>query len=449
MDDEFNTSPDLSSSDDAKKEIKLEDLSKLVQNVKVNFKDLDSPEHDAPIIIQDEDVEEAYIEEFHDEEVHDKQHTTPKDTSASHPPSLKTIRIQEPSTQVHLLQTLNSKLVYEKEVVETKAALLKAKPSFTNVEQLIELLVSSAQAKIKTLDALPSLLKKVTEPLNMFAHAIKAYQDKGKEAMSYKENKEEESEIDSEPTVKLTGSMVKSSKTKKLNKFDFVTKKGDHIHLTEEQIKEQKRIEESIKADMAKREEEVGKEELVDLLGIDVVSDLHLSGWREVMQAYPKRTRAGWTTIYEQTLTRMGNLHKTEQELEIDFKKPLGEYDPLDKLNDLARKKRKHANDIHDYFRSTKRYKSSVQYEDHPFGNVLNEPCLGMIKFNSHQRRDFVTIEDFGGLTNEILYTVQEIFFRLHQGPGQDDNAMTFSSFLLAEVDKRNLNPLKQMRSIE
>ncbi|GJU32215.1 hypothetical protein Tco_1175804 [Tanacetum coccineum] len=265
-DDEFNTSPDLSSSDDAKKEIKLEDLSKLVQNVKVNFKDLDSPEHDAPIIIQDEDVEEAYIEEFHDEEVHDKQHTTPKDASASHPPSLKTIRIQEPSTQVHLLQTLNSKLVYEKEVVETKAALLKAKPSFTNV--------SSAQAKIKTLDALPSLLKKVTEPLNMFAHAIKAYQDKGKEAMSYKENKEEESEIDSEPTVKLTGSMVKSSKTKKLNKFDFVTKKGDHIHLTEEQIKEQKRIEESVKADMAKREEEVGKEELVDLLGIDVVTSV-------------------------------------------------------------------------------------------------------------------------------------------------------------------------------
>ncbi|GKA05730.1 hypothetical protein Tco_0684850 [Tanacetum coccineum] len=45
--------------------------------------------------------------------------------------------------------------------------------------------------------------------------------------------------------------------------------------------------------------------------------------------------------------------------------------------------------------------------------------------------------------------TYQEIFFRLHQGSGLDDHARTFSSLLLAEIDKRNLNPLKQMRVIE
>ncbi|GKC66199.1 hypothetical protein Tco_1098797 [Tanacetum coccineum] len=261
-----------------------------------------------------------------------------------------------------------------------------------------------------------------------------------------------------------------------------------------------------VKADVAKREEEVGKEELVDLLGIDVVtnvykakikydkhcdkmlnrraqsritnydvftrkgsitlkvyredgsdevipnlkaSELHLAEWREVMQAFTKRTEAGWTTIYEQIQIRTENLHKTKQELGIDFNKPLGEHDPLDKLNDLARKKRKHDDDIHDYFRSTKRYKSLVWYEDHPAGTVLNEPCLGMIMFNSHQRQDFVTIKNFGDLTNEMLYTVQEIFFKLHQGPRLDDHARTSSSFLLAEVDKRNLNPLKQMRVIK
>ncbi|GJV04698.1 hypothetical protein Tco_1338267, partial [Tanacetum coccineum] len=43
---EFNTSPDLSSSNDKKKEIKLEDLSKLVLNMDVDFMDLDSPEDD-------------------------------------------------------------------------------------------------------------------------------------------------------------------------------------------------------------------------------------------------------------------------------------------------------------------------------------------------------------------------------------------------------------------
>ncbi|GJV13837.1 hypothetical protein Tco_1355378 [Tanacetum coccineum] len=297
--------------------------------------------------------------------------------------------------------------------------------------------------------------------------------------MSHKEAEEEEFETDSKPTVRLIGFIVESSKKKHLKKFDFVTKKGNHVYLTEEQIKEQKRIEESLKANMAKKEEELGKEELVDLLGIDVVtnvykakikydkycdkmmnrralgkitnsdfltkgkgpitlklyrddgsnetipnfkaSDLHLSEWKEVIQVFPKRTRAGWTTIYSQIQTRMENMYKNEQELEIDFNKPLGEQDPIIKLNDLARKKMKHADDIHDYFKSTKKYKSS----------------------------DFVSIKDFGDFTNEMLYTVQEIFFRLHQGLGQDDHASTFSSFLLAEVDERNLNPLKQIRAIK
>ncbi|GJS31109.1 hypothetical protein Tco_0491729 [Tanacetum coccineum] len=110
--------------------------------------------------------------------------------------------------------------------------------------------------------------------------------------------------------------------------------------------------------------------------------------------------------------------YTTEAELGINLDIPLSKQDPLDKLNDLANKKRKHADDIHDYFKANKRLKSSVQYEDHLPGIVLNEPVL-------------------------------EIFFRLHQGPGLDDHVRTFSSLLLAEIDKRNLNPLKQMRVIE
>ncbi|GKF30390.1 hypothetical protein Tco_0100188 [Tanacetum coccineum] len=62
------------------------------------------------------------------------------------------------------------------------------------------------------------------------------------------------------------------------------------------------------------------------------------------------------------------------------------------------------------FFKANKRLKSSVQYEDHPAGTVLNEPVLGH---------------------------------------GLDYHARTFSSLLLAEVDKRNLNPLKQMRVIK
>ncbi|GJV92618.1 hypothetical protein Tco_1540431 [Tanacetum coccineum] len=192
--------------------------------------------------------------------------------------------------------------------------------------------------------------------------------------------------------------MVESSRIKKVKKFDFVTKDGKRIHLTEEQINQQNKIEEEAKDEAAKRESEVRKEELIDLFGLEVVNN---------------------------------------------------KQDPLDKLNDLANKKRKHADDIHDYFKANKRLNSSVQYEDHLPGTVLNEPVLGMILFNSYHRKDFVTIEDFGNFSNTMLYTVQEIFFRLHQGPGLDDHARTFSSLLLAEIDKRNLNPLKQMRVIE
>ncbi|GKB10921.1 hypothetical protein Tco_0844844 [Tanacetum coccineum] len=45
----------------------------------------------------------------------------------------------------------------------------------------------------------------------------------------------------------------------------------------------------------------------------------------------------------------MKNLHKTKEELDMDFSKPLGEQAPIIKLNDLAKKKMKHADDIHNY----------------------------------------------------------------------------------------------------
>ncbi|GJS09460.1 hypothetical protein Tco_0366256 [Tanacetum coccineum] len=303
--------------------------------------------------------------------------------------------------------------------------------------------------------------------------------DKGKEVMSSMDVEEEKTESDSgDDSINLTGSIVESSKKKKLKKFDFVTE----------------------------QEVELRKEEWIDLLGVDVVtkyykaklqydkycdkmlnrrvqsritncdyltrkgpitlkvyredgtdkvilnfkvSDLHLSEWREVVRACPNKKGAGWSTIYEQIQTRMDYLHKTEAELEIDLDKPLGEQDRLDRLNDLARKKRKHVDDIHDLFRSTKKFKSYVQCGYQPAGTMLNKLILGMILFNSFHRQDFVTIEDFEDFPNEMLYTVQEIFFRLHQGLGLDDHARTFSSLLLVEVGKRNMNPLKQMRANE
>ncbi|GJR36311.1 hypothetical protein Tco_1211995, partial [Tanacetum coccineum] len=189
----------------------------------------------------------------------------------------------------------------------------------------------------------------------------------------------------------------------------------------------------------ARCEGEIRKEELIDLLGPEVVNKYYndkLQYDRYCDKMLNKRaksriticdilTRKGPITlkVYREDDTseiisefKASDLHLAE--LGIDLDKPLSEQDPLDRLNDLDNKKRKHVGDIHDFFRANKRLKSSVQYKDHPAGTVLNEPVL-------------------------------EIFFKLHQGPGLDDHARTFSSLLLAEIDKRNLNPLKQMRVIE
>ncbi|GJS29432.1 hypothetical protein Tco_0490052 [Tanacetum coccineum] len=606
--------------EEASSTIKLEDLAKLVSQIQPSFKDLDSPEDDPVIIVDESDKDEPNAET--------------EDTLVPRSSSPRSSQIQELTNQVLILQSQKHKLELEKNKSEAEATLLKAQPLFPNMKQLNELLVKSlqnefskilsshdfssslptelkdlpskfnelikeikglktqvheleielpkelkeiptkledftktttsltsqvaelktlqrelpkeflslpakvesAQAKLKTLDALPSLLLNVTKALNKFSKVLeststkardqsvpsagqadtmpaegekdtnqatisqlfqrraekiaeaekenmnqqpkpttpptttpinpsiittttqmqtplqsspKSYsqpegehikKDKGKKIMSSEEAKKESTESDFDEEPHVTGSMVKSSKENKLKKFDFVTECREHVHLTKEQISTQKEIEEEAKAEAARREGEIRNEELIDLLGLEIVdkyyndklqydkycdkmrnrkaasritncdvltrtitlkvyredgtseiipnfkaSDLHLGEWR--MEACPKRTGKGWEIIYKQIRTRIDYIHTTEAELGINLDIPLSKQDPLDKLNDLTNKKRKHVDDIHDYFKATKRLKSSVQYGDH-------EPILGMIMFNSYHREDFVTIED-------------------------------------------------------
>nr|GEX21240.1 hypothetical protein [Tanacetum cinerariifolium] len=233
--------------------------------------------------------------------------------------------------------------------------------------------------------------------------------------MSLKDTKEVSIESDSDDeTTHVPGSIVESSNKKDLKKFDFVTEDGEHVHLTEEQINAQKKIEEETKVEAARREGEMRKEELIDLLGPEVVNkyyndklqydrycdkmlikraksritnndiltrkcpitlkvyreydtseitfkfkanDLHLGEWREVVKACPNKKGKGWMSIYKQIQERMDYLCTTEVKLGIDLDRPLSEQD---RLNDLANKKRKHVDDIHDFFRANKRLKSSA-----------------------------------------------------------------------------------------
>ncbi|GKC69681.1 hypothetical protein Tco_1115564 [Tanacetum coccineum] len=84
------------------------------------------------------------------------------------------------------------------------------------------------------------------------------------------------------------------------------------------------------------------------------INDLHMGIWKEVLDACPKRTRDGWNIIYTKMRQKLDDIHKTEQERELDLSRPLEEQDPIIKLNLLAKTKRKNADDLHDYFKSAK-----------------------------------------------------------------------------------------------
>ncbi|GJU93971.1 hypothetical protein Tco_1318727 [Tanacetum coccineum] len=207
---------------------------------------------------------------------------------------------------------------------------------------------------------------------------------KGKKALSLEKAEKESTGSDSDDENHVTGSMVEPSRTKKLNKFYFITEDGRHIHLTEEEINHQKKLEEDAKAEAAKQE---GKRAISRITNCDVLTrkgPITLKVYRE----------DGTSEIIPnfKASTRIDYIQTTEAELGINLDIPLSKQDPLDKLNNLANKKRKHADDIHDYFKANK---------------------------------------------------------RLHQGPELDDHARTFSSLLLAEIDMRNLNPLKQMKVLK
>ncbi|GJX21772.1 hypothetical protein Tco_0226217 [Tanacetum coccineum] len=125
--------------EEASNTIKLEDLAKLVSNVQCSFKDLDSPEDDPVIVVNDSDEDEE-----------DEVHTTTEDTSApkSSSPRNKVLKQQVHELEIELLGDLKE--------IPSKSR------NYTKTVALVH-------AKLKTLDALPGLLLNVTKALNKFS----------------------------------------------------------------------------------------------------------------------------------------------------------------------------------------------------------------------------------------------------------------------------------------
>ncbi|GKA98163.1 hypothetical protein Tco_0826057 [Tanacetum coccineum] len=122
----------------------LEDLAKLVSNVQPSFKYLDSLEDDPVIVVDDSN-------EYKDDGVDTTTNAKMEDTSVSKSLSPMSSQIQELTIQVLILQSQKYKLELEKNKAEAEAALLKAQPSFPNVEHLNELLVKSLQSEFSNI----------------------------------------------------------------------------------------------------------------------------------------------------------------------------------------------------------------------------------------------------------------------------------------------------------
>ncbi|GJY29561.1 hypothetical protein Tco_0405328 [Tanacetum coccineum] len=159
--------------DGASRTIKLEDLEKLVSSVQLNFKDLDSPEDDPIIVVDDSDEDEEA------DEVHATKNVKTEDTSVPKSFPLRSSQIQELTKQVLILQSQKHKLELEKNKAKAKV-LLKAQPSFPNMGQLNELLVKSLQTEFSKIvsaydfsSSLPTQLKDISSKFNELTEEVK------------------------------------------------------------------------------------------------------------------------------------------------------------------------------------------------------------------------------------------------------------------------------------
>ncbi|GJW45764.1 hypothetical protein Tco_0077410 [Tanacetum coccineum] len=174
---------------EASSTIKLEDLAKLVQSVQPSFKDLDSPEDDHIIVVDDSDKDEEVDKDgLHvTSNIETEDDSVPKSSSPRTKLKLKLLSLKLNPPFLMRDNSMKIKLPGDSKEIPTKLEdFRKTVTSLTSQVTELKTLqwelpadllyvptqVEMVQAKLKTLDALPSLLNKVTNDLNQFAQAI-------------------------------------------------------------------------------------------------------------------------------------------------------------------------------------------------------------------------------------------------------------------------------------
>ncbi|GKA95164.1 hypothetical protein Tco_0817202 [Tanacetum coccineum] len=166
-----------SRANDISLKVKLEDLSNILKDTRSAFFTPDFPPNE-PIIVSDESEGEEEVAKDKDTEA--TSHDVPKDTLVPPPPSPKSTQIQELMAQVHLLQSQKEDLEQAKAKAKEEVASMKAKPSYLDIYQLTELLVTSLKPKLSKLLAshdfasfLPPELKELPSKITGLSREIK------------------------------------------------------------------------------------------------------------------------------------------------------------------------------------------------------------------------------------------------------------------------------------
>ncbi|GKE24301.1 hypothetical protein Tco_1435813 [Tanacetum coccineum] len=157
--------------------VKLEDVSNILKDTRSAFFTPDSPT-DKPIIVSDESKEEDEV--LKDKDTEATSHNEPEDSSVLPPPSLKSAQIQKLMAEVHLLQSQKEELEQAKAKAKAKVSSIKAKPSYLDINQVTEILVTSLKPELSKLLAshnfascLPTELKKLPSKITGLFGEIK------------------------------------------------------------------------------------------------------------------------------------------------------------------------------------------------------------------------------------------------------------------------------------
>ncbi|GJX32889.1 retrovirus-related pol polyprotein from transposon TNT 1-94 [Tanacetum coccineum] len=270
---------------------------------------------------QDESEEEKEVAK--DKDTHASSHDVPEDTSIPHSPSLKLAQIQE--------------------------LMAHARPSYPDINHLTNLLVTSLKPELSKLLAshnfsscLPTKLKELPSKFTELSREIKELKQHVKD-MEIK-LPGDLNEIPTKLSIKQGQATASPAEGKKNTTKDAETNlQNGLVNIlgidVVEQYHNKKLLFDKYCDKMLKRRKSL------KIINCDVITQKGPISLK-VVQACPDRKEKGWKTIYGLIKTRMEYLDQTERELKTDFNKPLKEQDPLNELNELAKKKIKRTSDL-------------------------------------------------------------------------------------------------------